>query len=257
MLKRHIRSALVKKAAITAFLGLSFTMLACTPPYDSTNNMAYEASDSYKTGDFTFAANDVDSVEINWTAGRVNVTQTDSGKLNCYESGSNSLSEENKLHYIIEGKTLKIQYTAASYDGNIDASLKDLNIELPINCNLKITTLSANVSLADGEYTDVNIESNTGMLSTETIKANYLSLKTSTGTIKVKEVDAKKVDAESVSGGVTVKTVAGATVTFKSVSGIINGRNDVDRTGSKVYEDSVGEAKRQVNIVTDSGSITF
>ena len=77
--------------------------ISCSAP------VMYSNADRYTAGDFTYDESKVKKVEIEWASGSVTL-KNGKGTLSVSESGAESLPEAEKLHWWIDGTTLKIKF---------------------------------------------------------------------------------------------------------------------------------------------------
>ena len=81
---------------------ITITGLSCSVP------VRYSNADKYTAGNFTYESDKVDKVEIEWAAGGIKLLNG-KGTLSVTESGSDDLSEDEQMHWWLDGKTLKIK----------------------------------------------------------------------------------------------------------------------------------------------------
>ena len=74
----------------------------------------YENADRYQYGAFTYEAASVYTVDLDWAAGDVTVKHG-SGTLSVSESGGETLSVSERLHWWLDGTTLRIKYCESGY----------------------------------------------------------------------------------------------------------------------------------------------
>ena len=68
------------------------------------NYRKYDNAEKYMAGGFSYSSSGIEKVEIDWVAGEVNATATESDILSVYENGT-SLAESEQLHYYSDGKS--------------------------------------------------------------------------------------------------------------------------------------------------------
>lgn len=164
----------------------------------------YDNKDSYTAGDFTYDEESVRSVEINWIAGNVYIDESVMPELEVYEEAESELSDEDKLRYKIEDKTLIIQFCESGAD--ISGKKKDLHVKLPILLDrLNINVVSADADIVSSAA-DIDYDTVSGDL--------YMFLD-----------QCKNLDFNSVSGDahLLMERDLGAKVDFVSVSGEFKG----------------------------------
>ena len=147
----------------------------------------YANADKYTAGGFTYEASAVKRVELEWAAGDVTLSHgTDT--LTVTESGGDALSTSEKLHWWLDGTTLRIRYCESGYAHVIQAKQKHLNLELPVDVDLKIDIAS-------------------GKLGADALCCSSLDVNTASGGMQVTTLDAKEVKIDSASGGTVLGDV--------------------------------------------------
>ena len=139
------------------------------------------SSDNYTSGNFTYQAKDVDKINIDWAVGNVNVKSSDSGELSVSED-KDDLTNSEKLHWYIEDKTLKIEFSESGFNfKHIFKSNKNLTVEVPSNADIEISTGVANINIDKVTMENVKIETGTGNTTLGLDKSKGAKLKFSTG----------------------------------------------------------------------------
>ena len=68
----------------------------------------YPDARKYKTGTFTYAADEVKAVEVYWRSGEVALIESGASELSVCESGG-ELPEDTALHYLLDGGVLRVR----------------------------------------------------------------------------------------------------------------------------------------------------
>lgn len=188
----------------------------------------YDNAESYSTGNFTYDSSTVTRVEIEWVMGDINLVQGSESTLSVSESGEN-LSNEQKMHYLISGNTLKIKFWKSRYsDKNVKEKDKNLTVEVPDGAELYVATVS-------------------GKIKSNYLLASSVKVESVSAEVNLVVVDCNDIDVESVSGNVKIGLCGnGATVNFETVSGSYS-----SPFGGKV----IGDGKIKVDVKTVSGSL--
>ena len=145
----------------------------------------YPNADKYTVGNATVSG-EVNSLFIDWTAGKVTVQYYDGSDIRVEETASRSLSDDDKLRWWLDGDTLRIRYAKGGFriSFNLD---KQLTVSLPRDLILK----SADIGCTSGE------------LIIPALNAEEIRLNTTSGNIEA-GTNAKKLTASSTSGDVKV-----------------------------------------------------
>lgn len=135
------------KKMICVFLAavMSLSLAGCsfgfgTPPKDA---------DKYTAGNAEIKGK-VESLEIEWTMGRLDIVQGKGNAVVLEESYSGELPDEKKMHWYLDGTTLKVRYDMLTGPG-VTAE-KSLTVTVPEDLHLKEVTLSvisANMNAVD------------------------------------------------------------------------------------------------------------
>ena len=200
---------------------ITITGLSCSVP------VRYSNADKYTAGNFTYESDKVEKVEIEWAAGGITLLNG-KGTLSVTESGADELSEEEQMHWWLDGKTLKIKFCKSGYKYSLNQAFnnkKELTVELP-------------------EFVDLDIEVASGKVSAENmLNLGKLKLDTASGGTDIKYLSAKEVKIDSASGGTTFgKVTVSAAFKVNTASG-----------GLKVEQISAGE----VDVDSASGGVTI
>ncbi len=223
------------------------------------SGVKYEHADDYQKGDFTYQANQIEGLEIDWVIGKVELIVSTAETLKVQESGKD-LSDSKKLHYLWDQHTLKIQFWESEYQDKVLSKDKFITIEIPSSIDVKIVTVSADL-IADElpckslEFCttsgDAHISkltaSKTKMTSVSgdvfigSMQANSVEIDTTSGDYQLTLTACDSLVMDSVSGdaGITLDHL-GATITFSTVSGEYYGDGNVIGDGAcKIHFDSV------------------
>ena len=197
----------------------------------------YPNAESYQTGAFSYEADGVQSIEIYWRCGKVNIVETDSSELHVSESGG-ELPEETAMHYLLEDGSLKIRFCES--DANIKVSPQDkhLTIEVPKGIDLSVYTTSApvhadaleqnsvlisvhsgEIRLGAAEAGAVNLSSSSGAIQADSIMTQALACDASSGTVRIGEAEADTINVDTSSGSVELGILRAPDVDIHTSSG--------------------------------------
>lgn len=165
----EIMNRLKLAAALVTALGLTVCLAGCMVKGDTGSTAAvdltYDDSENYTIGGAQL--NDtVEHIEIDWIAGNVKLLYSDSDMVSFSEESNKNLTDDFKLHYWLDGTTLKIRFCGSGH-WSLGRLEKDLTVTVPKNfplTNLKITSISANVSLEAIETESAFIETTSGII---------------------------------------------------------------------------------------------
>lgn len=192
--------------------------ISCSAP------VMYSNADRYTAGDFTYDESKVKKVEIEWASGSVTL-KNGKGTLSVSESGADALKEEEKLHWWIDGTTLKIKFCKSGVELLLNGlNKKDLTVELPAFADLEIEVASGKVIGEEMlDLGEVHVETASGGASIGFLSAKEIRIETASGAWKLGRVSVSgdfKVDTAS--GGLTVDEITAETVKVDNASGSIS-----------------------------------
>ncbi len=150
------------------------SMTGCGSGYMVTN--AYDHSENYSTGNFTYEAELVDHVSISWYLGVVEVRESDTAVLNVSETGEN-LPQAEQLHWYLDGDELRIEFCESGYYGRFENSDKHLTIEVPKNVTLTVSNSSGVVTLGEHPLKELDLQTVSGNFSAGNLTAEKISIR--------------------------------------------------------------------------------
>ncbi len=171
-------------AFLTTACGLS-TLSGCGTIISSgmgLSDFIYENSDKYTAGAVEISET-VENIEIDWLSGSVTVTPHSSDTVSFSEESSKELKDNFQLHYWLNGTTLHIKFCRSGH-WNFKDLEKELTVFVPENIklnDLKVNTVSAEISLDNLQADSADIESTSGNIRltdltvTETAEINGVS----------------------------------------------------------------------------------
>lgn len=173
-------------------------------------NFDYDFDETYTevNGSANIDVSEINSIEIDWVNGNVNIEYYDGDTVFLEESGK---SDKYPMGYKIEEGTLEIEeYTGNFKSSVVNGANKDLTVKIPFD--FKATEFSVSVVSSNVVATNIN--------------ATIFDFETVSGNGDFTFVAApQKIESESVSGDVTITLpadVSGYSVSKESVSGTFN-----------------------------------
>lgn len=274
-MKRIIAILMTALLLFGLFGCISISGLSCSVP------VRYGNPDKYTAGNFTYESDKVEKVEIEWMSGGIKLVNG-KGTLSVSESGADSLSEEEQMHWWIDGKTLKIKFCKSGYKYTLNQAFnnkKELTVELPEFVDLDIEVASGKVSAENmlnlGKFEldtasggtdikslsakEVKIDSASGgtAFGDVTVSAAF-EVNTASGGLTVERISAGEIDVDSASGGVMIGIDTVERVKLNSTSGSIK-LTLLDKTaGAKVRFSAVsGSFNTPLSVVNSGDLMTF
>ena len=179
----------------------------------------YENADRYQYGAFTYEAASVYTVDLDWAAGDVTVKHG-SGTLSVSESGGETLSVSERLHWWLDGTTLRIKYCESGYSHVIPSKDKQLTLELPENIDLKIDIASGKVRADALNVSSLEIDTASGGVEIGTLTAREAEIDTASGGVTIGTATIEReFDVDTASGGLTVDRISAQTIKIDTASG--------------------------------------
>ncbi len=192
----------ILSAALIAVTALGLVGCKKSAQYDS-----YADAKLYKVGGATFTTAQVREVEIDWLGGSVEISQNVGEEIQIGEDTELS-KEEERMHYYLDGDTLKIRYCASGL--RVREKEKNLHVSLPKGLELDVDCTSARVGVMDAlEVRAFSFESASGNLQAERIVcAGEMEIDTASGKIDVLDLTADELSVESASGDVSIEKLS-------------------------------------------------
>ncbi len=253
-------------------------------------------SGDLKIGATELEASKVNSLDINWEAGKVEIINADTDKISISEDVTSNDSEMNMCWYLDNSGELSIYATKKKLSLFNTYKEKTLTVTIPREYKLidtSVSTASADVVIEEITSNEVDINSASGEVELKVSDAEKVDVENVSGDINVFASNVNKVDIDSISGKTSVDgdysqlnvtsisgeiapVVNSANVDIETVSGEVNLKVAEDISGFKVDYESVsgkfnsefaggssdgifmyGNASSQFDIESVSGSISI
>ena len=225
------------------------------------SNGEYADASLYFSGSFTYDSDFVDTVNVSWRKGNVEVIQKKGDSFSVSESGKD-LSEAESLHYLIKNRTLYVQLTQSGYDYTGRDEDKNLTLEIPEDVNLHVGTGTGDITAAVLDVGTFSLSTASGRIAADTVECDgnaYFT--TSTGDVSVSSLEGESVYFTSSSGNLTASEIDGDSLYFTTSSGNITlSRSDFE---SASFSNSTGDISLsnaecdKLSISTSNGDVTL
>ena len=179
---------------------------------------SYPDAESYKTGAFSYHADEVTAVEVYWSTGAVELIESDSPELSVRESGV-VLPEEAAMHSFLEDGILKIRFCESGVMVIVHPNNKRLTLELPENIDLSVYTTSAPVEAAALDQNSVLISARSGRTELGRVNAGSVSLSSSSGSICAGSIETQSLECNTFFGLVQIDDLQVETANLDTGSG--------------------------------------
>ena len=178
----------------------------------------YPDAEKYQVGAFTYAADDVNYVDVYWRSGEVKIVESDRPQLSVRESGG-ELAEDIAMHSLLEDGILGIRFCQSGAEVYVNPSDKYLTLEVPKGIDLSIHTTAA-VTRADTlEQNSILISAHSGDTQLGTVTAKEVNLSSSAGGIHADSIFVQKLRCSASSGSVSLDSITADTAEIITSSG--------------------------------------
>lgn len=253
----------MKKKLIITLIVLSLLSVLCGCAAGSylSDGIKYANAANYTAGAGEAAS--VSSIEIDWIAGAVNVQYGETQAVTFSESTTAELSEDEVMHWWLDGATLHLKFAKSGYRAN-NVPQKTLTLTLPqsfVLSELDIEAVSANVTVTGISVAKLDIETVSGNVTASGVTAaRELDFQTVSGNVTA-DLSAlpAEIDCETVSGDMTLmlEQTAPFYAEFETVSGKFTcAFGDPVKSGKKYTAGIVG-APCRIEAETVSGNFTI
>ncbi|MGI5971256.1 MAG: DUF4097 family beta strand repeat-containing protein [Oscillospiraceae bacterium] len=225
---------------------------------------SYEDSGKYTAGNAELNASGLDSIDIDWVSGGVNITPYEGDTLKISESSNGHISAEEQLRWYYNGESLVIKFCAPRTKLSLGTLEKELTVFVPETIardleNVNVNSVSAYVKLSGLECGSIRAETVSGESSFAGLNAAGLQSSTVSGSIKLKDAVIQNIMLESVSGGIDSENLSAGSVKAISNSGRIRiggsvGSFKAETTSGRIILDST-ICPKSIDAETVSGSI--
>lgn len=213
-----MKKVLISLAIVFVFVLSLGVFSSCS--FNLITGTSYDNADKYTIGNTTWA-DDVDSVEVNWYVGEVEIVETDGTQITITETEDN-LAPDKQLRSLVDNGTLKIQFWSSGLVSSVDDAKKNVTIEIPAGKNIKVSTTRGNFYSNSITGQNVFISTTSGDIQINNITCKYLKATSTGGTITLKDVNSEtKFQATSISGTINITKAYSATMIVGSTSGTI------------------------------------
>ncbi len=182
----------------------------------------YENADKYSSGDREFSE-EITRVDIDWSSGKVTVSENDGNTVSVTETCSEELSDSKKVHTWLEGSVLHIRFSASGETFYGSTPEKKLSVKLPKG--LKLDAFDYSGSSAEASFENitagaVRADSSSGDLRFTSCTADSFKLDASSGGIELEQKGSTdSIKAETSSGKITISAEDAGEIVTETSSG--------------------------------------
>ena len=240
-------------------------------------------SGSYELdGSYNVSTAGIDTINIDWIAGRVDVKPHDGSEILINEYSQRKLTDDEKLYFTTSGSTLSVKFRERSFTGNmqqkrmemlvprslceslnrfvLDSTSGSVHVD-SLNADMfKVNTISGSAELSSIVSGTFSVDSTSGSIRINGAHSDDMRIHSISGSIRVSDSDAGYLDVDTTSGSVNV---AGAfnDVKLNSISGRQTLDNSASRSGLRAESTSgsldFSGSYENGDIHSLSGSVSF
>lgn len=232
---------------------------------DSLGLAAYANADKYTVGDADISSA-VENLEIDWISGQVNIDYHAGSGISLSETANRNTSEDEKLRWWLDGKTLRIQFAAPKLF-SFNNLQKTLTVSLPENIVFKsvsIGTTSGNISVPAMTADELRFDTTSGDVNA-VITAKNLNASSTSGDMEIRQdSDIRSAILGSTSGNITLSAVSAENVDMKSTSGNLSltlsgdvKKLHLDSTSGAILADLASADKAEFDSTSGNMNVTL
>lgn len=246
-MKKYIGSFLFLLIALAAF-----SLCGCGP--SMVRGTSYADSDTYDVGNFTYNADEISSLEINWVVGNISVVQSDAPTLSVCENGTD-LQDSQRLRYRIKDGTLRIEFWASGLSSAISSGQKSLTVEVPHGIALKINNENGTICADSLGTQSAELGTVSGEVRIASLAATKAEVASESGDIllSLARCEEAEIDGDSSLITLTLLSDLGATVTHHSTTGSM--QTGLLYSFSSENCSVFGNGACRITVVTKSGDL--
>lgn len=203
----------------------------------------FEKGEQRVVKEVTLTANEVNSIDLDWTSGNVEIFPSTDNTLRIVESSNRDLDENEKFQYTLENGRLNIEHG----DWNFKFSFLVFGSQ----------STSLKISLPSKQYEELKLKITSGRMSVEDINTKTADFSMTSGKIEVSRVTAAEMSLKLSSGRMEVENSTASNLVTNQTSGtlVAEGKFDEIKTqltsGKLELETSV--LPRETSIKLTSG----
>ena len=177
----------------------------------------------YTEGDTQIDVSDVNTIDIQWSAGVVCVQSWNESNIMIQEYAQSELSERTRMEIALENGVLTVRYRSSMGIGNVKGQ-KWLTVLVPegLMGELDVATASAAVQMIGLEADTLRAASISGDITVTDCYAQTSDFSSTSGCLRLRELEADRVEASTVSGDIDGIDLWSNDTVISSTSGYIN-----------------------------------
>ena len=180
----------------------------------------YELAGSYNIG-----TEGLDSINIDWVAGRIDVNPYDGNEILISEYAQRQLRDEEKLLLNTSGSSLTVKFRENGNIGFIPQKRLEVLIPRSLCESLKRFTLDSTSGSVHVDYINADtfrVNSISGSIELASVRAGTFETESTSGSITLKDIHPETMNIKSISGSIRVSESDAASLDVETTSGSIN-----------------------------------
>ena len=224
---------------------------------NTSTSLNYKHSERYTMGGAAIA-DSVNSIDINWISGSVDVLTHSDNTVTFSETSDKELDENNTLYYYLEGDTLHIQFGKAGKLNINQNSPKNLTIYVPEGAgfeDIDVDSVSASCNIQNVTCDTFEADTVSGDITARFNAVSKFMVDSTSADCRLEAFTAPdELEADMVSGNIelAIPESSGFTVSFDSVSGKLNSDFEVTKEDDEYI---FGDGNADYSVDTVSGSM--
>ena len=248
------------KKALIASLCIALAVLLASCSFGAP--AIYPNSEKYTAGNASFTEK-IEKIDVDWSNGELIIIQADTDKVTLEEECTQSLSDEEKVHWMLDGTTLRVKFCKSGTMINPTAE-KKLTVTVPKDpslLSLDASCASASLSAALSGADEINLSSASGEITAKLGGTDTVNMSSASGKIMTELSDTAAVSISSSSGAMSVVASQADSLSLSSASGEIElnmagevSSLEIDSASGDVTVN--GEAAKKAVLESSSGKIS-
>ena len=218
----------------------------------------YDNGGKYSAGNGAVSAADVKEIDVDWVSGDIRLVCGNGKDISFSESFDGNLTEDQLLHWYLDGSTLRIKYQKSGVV-NGDGKRKSLEVTLPkgmVLGKVGIASVSSDV-LSEASASEYRVSTVSGDFDLSASVSGSVRMDTVSGDCNFRMPQCpSELNVNSVSGSVNlwIPSSSGFTAELQSVSGKISCAIPSTTAGGKL---TAGDGSARIRLSSVSGDLNI
>lgn len=220
-----------------------------------------------ESGAYTVSGDRIDSVELYWVSGSINIETYEGDKIRFTEKSDGNISEIDALRYSIDDNTLCIYFSEDKWKNISQSSIseldKDLTVEIPENMldrfyDLSIDCVSSNVRIDNLRMDSLEVNSVSANVTGNNLSVNSAEANFVSGNLDIEFLHCpQEFSFESVSGGAVIYLPENSGFNVETSLGEGRFISDFPMNMSDIDAYVIGDGRSEFEVFALSGTLTI